>query len=423
MKINKEIYHSLQSVPVNIRKACLEASWKSWSRPFVVRADGNFRVVTLNIFNRLAAAFLRIFHIDYFKRILGAKEVTPVKREELVQADQKVVAIFEKNVVPPVQPVEPKAGHVPPLPEPRPVSVQVSLPAPVNLPMPQPVQVQIPVKQKVTAPSPHIPQPRASAAGAAFKAPSEVEEHNDDPIVKTEMTIKDFIQESYTGSTGAKYVERLRHLSNYFGKNRLFPTRGDGNCFANATVAGLLCLAARDPAKLTTIIKALQDGVRKTQSYVTPDTTNTAPPYSKSFTKEKDFALVLNSLQKPQGNILKLLERQDFTASFSRVIRYLCLCQQVAQGGFIEVSPRSGEDMDMHAIMYANACFGIQAKMAVLEAPVKDVNPDQSDRAYIKGGTELTFDQSMVDLKQGTPQEKQADFVIIRKAGHYMAMV
>ncbi|MCE5315897.1 MAG: NADAR family protein [Parachlamydia sp.] len=99
MKINKEKYDELQSVPLNIRKACLAASWKSWSRPFVVKADGDFRIVTLNIFNRLTAAFLRIFHINYFNRILGAKEVTLVNRAELIQADQKAGAIFEKNVL------------------------------------------------------------------------------------------------------------------------------------------------------------------------------------------------------------------------------------------------------------------------------------------------------------------------------------
>lgn len=75
------------------------------------------------------------------------------------------------------------------------------------------------------------------------------------------MTEREFIAHHYNSTTprSSFFARRFSSVSNFFGLRTFIPVRGDGNCFINATAAGLLHTINKDPnfrQKLISTIEA-----------------------------------------------------------------------------------------------------------------------------------------------------------------------
>ncbi len=112
-------------------------------------------------------------------------------------------------------------------------------------------------------------------------------------IVQSPKLVQAYLDEVYNGGTPAaeKYRARLQSIEEYYNKPLVYPVRGDGNCFCNAAVAGLLSI----PNCRENIALILREKLHTNQSYIQPDPTSTKDHLTK-FNKEDDFALVLSGL-------------------------------------------------------------------------------------------------------------------------------
>lgn len=86
-------YSLLAHVPLDKIQKSIDGRWYQLSpRTYIVKADNNrYSVVTLNCFERLKAAFLKIFGVNYFAKILSAKEVTILDRVAMMTKEPESV--------------------------------------------------------------------------------------------------------------------------------------------------------------------------------------------------------------------------------------------------------------------------------------------------------------------------------------------
>ncbi|MCE5319250.1 MAG: hypothetical protein LLG04_18040 [Parachlamydia sp.] len=77
----------------------IEGKWYQLnSRTFLVKADGKYLAVSFNCLERIAAAFLKIIRVDYFKRIFMAKEfklLTPRMPQASKEAVDQTPAAYD----------------------------------------------------------------------------------------------------------------------------------------------------------------------------------------------------------------------------------------------------------------------------------------------------------------------------------------
>lgn len=108
MKIQK--YNTIQDIPLNEKNACLAGRWNHWRRVFIVKADAQYQVFTLNFLQRFAAAFLDIFQFSYFKMILGGKEIKILGPKDLNPTAKKVAqqAPQQTGIIVPEPPAAPQ---------------------------------------------------------------------------------------------------------------------------------------------------------------------------------------------------------------------------------------------------------------------------------------------------------------------------
>ena len=259
---------------------------------------------------------------------------------------------------------------------------------PVNRPLsPGKVNPTSPQSSKAPIPSPIVPQAIPSAVITITQDPASPVI----PIIGKKETIHSYIENEYKGNTPSaqKYSKRLQSLSQFFNKEGIYPVRGDGNCFCNAVVVGLLDLMAKDPQRKQAIIAILKKTSEKQFPYVQPDNTSTAQVYSKNFSKEYDFHFVIKHLEKEQTP-LNLLDNFAFAASFSRMIRYMLLCHIKETDSFIEVAERSGEEIDMNAIVLLNTILNLNACLAVLQVSNNaQVDSNQSEMCCLISGKDV----------------------------------
>lgn len=246
-------------------------------------------------------------------------------------------------------------------------------------------------------------------------------------IVQKGMSVEEYAHEEYKGNTekSKKYTQRLHHISAYFNKNLIYPVRGDGNCFCNAGLAGLVLLMVRNSEIKERVIQVLIEYAFRTEAYVTPDLSDNPPVYSKNFTKQEDFDLAIRFLS--EGSLSSVDFRDyDFASSFSRILRYIICCNQKS-AGFApnEMSLESGSEIDMNAVVILNTLFDINSKVAVLQCNLNQANPAKPEEVYLIQGKDI-FDNStsIVDTTQNNENRNSScDFLLIRKDAHYIVLV
>ena len=248
------------------------------------------------------------------------------------------------------------------------------------------------------------------------------------PIVERGLSVREYNQNEYGGGTenAQKYSNRLQLISSFFNKEVVYPVRGDGNCFCNAAIVGLIHLIQADPRNRAKFINILQEYAAREDLYVTPDTNDNVPAYSRTFSKQKDFDLTIRYLQREHIGVEDLTTKFDVAASFSRIIRYMIYCNQ-EDAGFPanEISLESGQAIDMNAVVIFNGIFDLNSKMAVLKADSNEANPQQAKDVYVVKGKDLYANSTAVlDMtQQNARPDKECDFLFVRKEGHYIALV
>jgi hypothetical protein len=245
------------------------------------------------------------------------------------------------------------------------------------------------------------------------------------PIVGKKQSVASFIKSEFSGETSRskKYINRLSNISKYFNKLSIYPTQGDGNCFCNAAIAGLIEIMHADAGRyrqMSTIL--LERGCSH------------SAPYIKDFSQEADFNLVIDRLS--QQPALSLLNDDAFAVSFSRIIRHLIVCEiEDKHLPLREIVREDGDYIDTDAITVLNSIFDINAQAAVLSAPSNTgADLDRSDTAYIVSGRKAVPDglpragfaegesPFLVDLSKEN-RNRPPEFLIIRQGAHFIAMV
>lgn len=65
----------LSLIKPEVVKQSQQGRWYHFSRTYIVQANSQYIALSLNCLQRLAAAFLRLFHVDYFAKVLKTKDV------------------------------------------------------------------------------------------------------------------------------------------------------------------------------------------------------------------------------------------------------------------------------------------------------------------------------------------------------------
>jgi hypothetical protein len=224
------------------------------------------------------------------------------------------------------------------------------------------------------------------------------------PVIQPLLDAASFIQHSFSGNTALaeKSKRRLHRISCFFGIDSYVPVRGDGNCFLNATAAGLLNYIEGSPGKIQKIINTL--AAYKESPH----------PYLEGFNKNRDFDLVMNQLRtnpSPRNALDDV-----FTSAFARVLRYT-ISQATVEG---DVSLQDGDYIDMNAIYALNSVFDINAKIAVLEGNGHADPAEPSFFCILQGKIE-NAEGTIIDTTTRYPERRdhEADFLIVRKSGHF----
>lgn len=87
--------------------------------------------------------------------------------------------------------------------------------------------------------------------------------------------------------------------------------------------------------------------------YVLADDTTTVPLYNKKFAKEPGFALACRCLQSSNLDVEFLKAHTEFIAAFSRVIRYILVCETFLLSEE-DIPNKCGTEIDALAIIPLN---------------------------------------------------------------------
>lgn len=238
-------------------------------------------------------------------------------------------------------------------------------------------------------------------AQALFDGPQQkLEEH--EKIVTSPQSVDTHLAKEYKGKNDrvTKICQRLKSIQNHYGLNTIYSVRGNGNCFCNAAVAGLL--STSDRAELAVILEKNRniDG-----EYIAKD-----PGIAEENpNKDLDFEIVRIGLEGLKSSA-DLLKHEKFTAAFSRVIRYIL--SREATG--VECLAINGENIEPESILHLNKIFGVNASAVVLTG--KSIDSEESHITFVanKGGLVL------FNLK--TQPKSKTDFLIVYVSGHYIAL-
>ena len=223
------------------------------------------------------------------------------------------------------------------------------------------------------------------------------------------MSERAFIDHHYNGGTAQSdfFTKSFSFVSRFFNLKTFVPVRGDGNCFVNATAAGLLNKIHKDASylgKLTSIIEAYE---ASPNIYVQKDL-GAQEEHHTNFYKASDFLQVLQKLKTQDP---KTLFNDDlFNAAFTRILRYI-LSHSAPKDA---VSLRCGTEIDATAVWDLRKIFDIDAKVAVIEGATPA--DSQGPEAFLLVHGEM--DQSIISKKDKSLQT--AEFVILRKSGHFV---
>jgi len=226
------------------------------------------------------------------------------------------------------------------------------------------------------------------------------------------MTEKTFIDHHYGGKTpdAVFFATRFSSIGRFFKLNTFVPVRGDGNCFVNAAAAGLLNKINKDPSYLSKLIAIIEAYENSPEIYVQKDPSAKEDQHI-NFYKTKDFRQVVSKLTQLHPTIL--FEDDHFNAAFTRILRYI-LTHSAPEDA---VSKRCGTEIDSTAVWDLSRIFDLNAKVAVVEGPTP-ADSQGPDSFLVTYGD---MNQSIIDTKQRhSDTEKTADFVILRKSGHFV---
>jgi hypothetical protein len=226
------------------------------------------------------------------------------------------------------------------------------------------------------------------------------------------MTEKTFINHHYGEKTkdAVFFASRFSSIGRFFNLNTFVPVRGDGNCFVNAAAAGLLNKINKDPSYLGKLIAIIEAYDTSHKIYVQKDP-SAQEEHHINFYKAGDFRQVVYKLKQLQPTLL--FEDDHFNAAFTRILRYI-LTHSAPQDA---VSERCGTEIDSIAVWDLSRIFELNAKVAVVEGatPADSQGPDSFLVTY------GDMNQSIIDTNQRySDTEKTADFVILRKSGHFV---
>ena len=263
-------------------------------------------------------------------------------------------------------------------------------------------------------------------------------------IVQKPQTIAQFREQIYptTGirfpdaiQRNTRYGERLAGVVNYFGTPVIYPVRGDGNCFCNAAVAGILHGIKQGTIDPQIILTVIQQSGSDHSAYITPDVENNFD-YMKDFRKDEDYGKVINGLEAVQHNkdtIDALADDFDFTASFSRILRYLLVINTQTEGMLFHDlfecdMTKTGKEMEAPLFVVLNKMFSLNIYVALVEG---------GDMSYPEGTNSATNacifqpdpnayfgqTQKIINLNDRLPDDiAPPSFVIIRKGGHFLTL-
>lgn len=228
---------------------------------------------------------------------------------------------------------------------------------------------------------------------------------NLDPRFDTPKARADFAPKR---ARNVNYQKRLLAISNRFHTPHVYPVRGDGNCFCNAAVAGIITCLVKRPELKSSIITKIKNAEASNFPYITSDTSHNALEYGVNFSKANDFKKVLKKLEDQTD--LEILNDFDFTSKFSRVIRYMLLIEGNNQDAQLRTF---GNEMEATFIYGLYRIFNLNIKLAVLENNNQLVDPKDPNEYGVT---------DPLDEINNTKNDK-ADFVIVLKSAHYFAMI
>ncbi|MCE5317656.1 MAG: hypothetical protein LLG04_09930, partial [Parachlamydia sp.] len=111
--------------------ACLTGKWNQLRRLFIVQVDSHYQVFSLNMFQRFNATFLKIFQLNYFKMVLGGKQLKVLGPKDLNLTAKKVSQHAPQPVsipAPPTVPPSTQPANLRPAAGPQRASAIPSLP-------------------------------------------------------------------------------------------------------------------------------------------------------------------------------------------------------------------------------------------------------------------------------------------------------
>lgn len=129
------------------------------------------------------------------------------------------------------------------------------------------------------------------------------------------------------------------------------------------------------------------------------------------FYKTEDFDKVLQQLKHQTTE--ELFNDDQFNAAFTRILRYILLHVSPQDA----VSPRCGTEIDITAVWDLCKIFDLNIKAAVIEGltPADQRGPESF--LLVHGD----LNQTIINTQDHHPlRDKRADFVIMRKSGHFV---
>lgn len=107
-------FTDIASINADVKQKVAAGKWCHFSRIYVLEIDQKYKAVSFNIFERIAAAILKIVKVDFFSKILGNKKVKVLTVAEL---NSTAVKVNNQNPVPATGKTQPKQPEIEKKPE------------------------------------------------------------------------------------------------------------------------------------------------------------------------------------------------------------------------------------------------------------------------------------------------------------------
>lgn len=106
MKILVNNFKNLNDLPPVIADNIDNGRWYHCRRPLIVKADNDYAVVVLNIFERIAAAFLKMFGCSYFAGVFKSKNV------QILEGVEEKIYIMDQGFIQQADRLRPKVQQL-----------------------------------------------------------------------------------------------------------------------------------------------------------------------------------------------------------------------------------------------------------------------------------------------------------------------